>query len=50
MHLEKGWYGLGAAKQYHCTQPEKSLAIIDSGNSLGGTVRNSPMSSLWKAF
>ena len=30
---------MGAAKQYHCTQPEKSLAVIDSGKSLGGTVR-----------
>ncbi|KAK8046363.1 hypothetical protein PG996_014427, partial [Apiospora saccharicola] len=32
-----GWYGLAAAKQFHCTQPEKSLAIFDSQASLGGT-------------
>ncbi|KAK3316905.1 hypothetical protein B0H66DRAFT_562381 [Apodospora peruviana] len=32
-----GWYGLGAAKQYHCTQPESSLAIIEGESSLGGT-------------
>ncbi|KAK3648628.1 hypothetical protein LTR22_013262 [Elasticomyces elasticus] len=31
-----GWYGL-AAKQYHCTQPERSLAVLDSEASLGGT-------------
>ncbi|KAK8100529.1 hypothetical protein PG999_010903 [Apiospora kogelbergensis] len=32
-----GWYGLAAAKQYHCTQPEASLVIFDSQASLGGT-------------
>ncbi|KAK4897564.1 hypothetical protein LTR27_004708 [Elasticomyces elasticus] len=32
-----GWYGLAAAKQYHCTQPERSLAVLDSEASLGGT-------------
>ncbi|KAF6800309.1 flavin-binding monooxygenase-like family protein [Colletotrichum sojae] len=32
-----GWYGLGAAKQYHCTQPGSSLVIFDSQASLGGT-------------
>ncbi|PGH32257.1 hypothetical protein GX50_04922 [[Emmonsia] crescens] len=32
-----GWYGLGAAKQYHCTRPDDSLAIFESESSLGGT-------------
>ncbi|XXH01067.1 hypothetical protein Hte_007418 [Hypoxylon texense] len=32
-----GWYGLAAAKQFHCTQPECSLAVFDSQSSLGGT-------------
>ncbi|KAK4952193.1 hypothetical protein LTR10_010115 [Elasticomyces elasticus] len=32
-----GWYGLAAAKQYHCTQPQRSLAVLDSEASLGGT-------------
>ncbi|KAK6225318.1 hypothetical protein QIS74_01365 [Colletotrichum tabaci] len=32
-----GWYGLGAAKQYHCTQPQSSLVIFDSQPTLGGT-------------
>ncbi|KAM0721941.1 hypothetical protein Q7P37_002867 [Cladosporium fusiforme] len=32
-----GWYGLGAAKQFHCTQPQRSLAVLDSEESLGGT-------------
>ncbi|CCF38219.1 hypothetical protein CH063_09361 [Colletotrichum higginsianum] len=32
-----GWYGLGAAKQYHCTQPRSSLVIFDSQPTLGGT-------------
>lgn len=32
-----GWYGLGAAKQYHCTQPTRSLAILEAEDSLGGT-------------
>ncbi|KAK3647044.1 hypothetical protein LTR56_008210 [Elasticomyces elasticus] len=32
-----GWYGLAAAKQYHCTQPKRSLAVLDSEASLGGT-------------
>ncbi|KAI1378024.1 FAD/NAD(P)-binding domain-containing protein [Hypoxylon crocopeplum] len=32
-----GWYGLAAAKQFHSTQPNCSLAILDSQSSLGGT-------------
>ncbi|KAI0517020.1 hypothetical protein F5B22DRAFT_605910 [Xylaria bambusicola] len=32
-----GLYGLAAAKQFHVTQPTKSLAIFDSQSSLGGT-------------
>lgn len=32
-----GWYGLGGAKQYHCTHPEDSLVIFESESSLGGT-------------
>ncbi|KAI1082566.1 FAD/NAD(P)-binding domain-containing protein [Whalleya microplaca] len=32
-----GWYGLAAAKQYHCTQPASSLAVFDSQKTLGGT-------------
>ncbi|KAK8034835.1 hypothetical protein PG993_009830 [Apiospora rasikravindrae] len=32
-----GWYGLAAAKQYHCTEPEASLVVYDSQTSLGGT-------------
>ncbi|KAI1840324.1 hypothetical protein JX266_013456 [Neoarthrinium moseri] len=32
-----GWYGLGAAQQFHNTQPECSLAVFDSQSSLGGT-------------
>lgn len=32
-----GWYGLGAAKQYHCICPESSLVIFDSAPTLGGT-------------
>ncbi|KAI1359953.1 FAD/NAD(P)-binding domain-containing protein [Xylaria arbuscula] len=32
-----GLYGLGAAKQFHVTQPTKSLAILESQSSLGGT-------------
>ncbi|TEA22539.1 FAD-dependent monooxygenase DEP4 [Colletotrichum sidae] len=32
-----GWYGLCAAKQYHCTQPRSSLLVIDSQTTLGGT-------------
>jgi hypothetical protein len=35
--LPTGWYGLAAAKQYHCTQPERSLAILESAEFLGGT-------------
>lgn len=34
---QTGWYGLGAAKQYHCTQPKQSLALLESEASLGGT-------------
>jgi cation diffusion facilitator CzcD-associated flavoprotein CzcO len=37
LRARTGWYGLAAAKQYHCTQPEKSLAVLDSEASLGGT-------------
>ncbi|PHH61271.1 hypothetical protein CDD82_2168 [Ophiocordyceps australis] len=32
-----GWYGLAAAKQYHCTRPDDALVILDSQSSLGGT-------------
>ncbi|KAK5993093.1 FAD-dependent monooxygenase DEP4-like protein [Cladobotryum mycophilum] len=32
-----GWYGLAAAKQYHCTNPDDSLIVFDSQSSLGGT-------------
>ena len=32
-----GWYGLAAAKQYRCTQPNHSLAILESQTTLGGT-------------
>ncbi|KAK2792220.1 hypothetical protein FQN51_001879 [Onygenales sp. PD_10] len=32
-----GWYGLGVAKQYHCTRPDDSLAVFESEASLGGT-------------
>ncbi|KAH7308153.1 hypothetical protein B0I35DRAFT_442997 [Stachybotrys elegans] len=32
-----GWYGLAAAKQYHCLHPEQSIAILDSAGSVGGT-------------
>ncbi|KJZ74263.1 hypothetical protein HIM_06269 [Hirsutella minnesotensis 3608] len=32
-----GWYGLGAAKQYHTVRPDDSLAVFDSQSSLGGT-------------
>ncbi|KAJ2995466.1 hypothetical protein NUW58_g1259 [Xylaria curta] len=32
-----GVYGLAAAKQFHVTQPDRSLAIYDSQTSLGGT-------------
>ncbi|KAK5634199.1 hypothetical protein RRF57_009913 [Xylaria bambusicola] len=32
-----GWYGLAAARQFHYTQPDKSLAIFDAQSSLGGT-------------
>jgi cation diffusion facilitator CzcD-associated flavoprotein CzcO len=32
-----GWYGLGVAKQFHCTQPDSSLAVFESQSSLGGT-------------
>ncbi|KAI8947269.1 hypothetical protein F4801DRAFT_519639 [Xylaria longipes] len=32
-----GWYGLAAARQFHVTQPDRSLAIYDSQSSLGGT-------------
>lgn len=35
-----GWYGLAAAKQYHCVRPDDSLAILDSQSSLGGTWAN----------
>ncbi|KAI8630335.1 FAD/NAD(P)-binding domain-containing protein [Xylariaceae sp. FL1651] len=32
-----GWYGLAAARQFHHTQPDCSLAVFDSQSSLGGT-------------
>ncbi|KAI3321838.1 FAD/NAD(P)-binding domain-containing protein [Xylariaceae sp. AK1471] len=32
-----GWYGLAAARQFHYTQPDCSLAVFDSQSSLGGT-------------
>ncbi|KAI0552171.1 hypothetical protein F4679DRAFT_101149 [Xylaria curta] len=32
-----GWYGLAAARQFHFTQPDRSLAVYDSQSSLGGT-------------
>ncbi|KAL2677357.1 hypothetical protein Neosp_011126 [[Neocosmospora] mangrovei] len=32
-----GWYGLAAAKQYHCTSPEDSLVVFESEATLGGT-------------
>ncbi|KAI0903018.1 hypothetical protein F4823DRAFT_620203 [Ustulina deusta] len=32
-----GWYGLAAARQFHATQPNRSLAVYDSQSSLGGT-------------
>ncbi|KAK2036988.1 FAD/NAD(P)-binding domain-containing protein [Colletotrichum somersetense] len=31
-----GLYGLGAAKQYRCTNPRSSLAILDAQSDLGG--------------
>jgi cation diffusion facilitator CzcD-associated flavoprotein CzcO len=33
----KGWYGLGAAKQYHFTHPDESLVVFDGQSTLGGT-------------
>ncbi|KAK4124675.1 FAD/NAD(P)-binding domain-containing protein [Parathielavia appendiculata] len=32
-----GWYGLGAAKQYHFTHPSDSLVVFDGQETLGGT-------------
>lgn len=32
-----GWYGLGAAKQFHCTQPTASLVVLETNSSVGGT-------------
>ncbi|CAJ2508463.1 Uu.00g134890.m01.CDS01 [Anthostomella pinea] len=32
-----GWYGLAAAQQFHYTQPDSSLVILDAQPSLGGT-------------
>ncbi|KAI1827263.1 hypothetical protein F4861DRAFT_400355 [Xylaria intraflava] len=32
-----GWYGLAAARQFHHTQPDSSLAVFDAQSSLGGT-------------
>ncbi|KAI0186285.1 hypothetical protein EV127DRAFT_439365 [Xylaria flabelliformis] len=32
-----GWYGLAAASQFHYTQPDKSLVILDAQLSIGGT-------------
>ncbi|KAI5920760.1 hypothetical protein F4810DRAFT_681142 [Camillea tinctor] len=31
-----GWNGLAAAKQYKCTQPKHTIAILDKESSLGG--------------
>ncbi|KAF4820630.1 FAD-dependent monooxygenase DEP4 [Colletotrichum siamense] len=51
-----GWYGLGAAKQFHCTQPEASLVVFDSQPSLGGTWAESRLypglksNNLWGMF
>ncbi|CAF3646744.1 unnamed protein product [Fusarium graminearum] len=35
-----GYYGLGAAKQYHVTHPDDSLAIFDVNASVGGVWSN----------
>ncbi|KAH7199004.1 uncharacterized protein B0J16DRAFT_331473 [Fusarium flagelliforme] len=35
-----GYYGLGAAKQYHVTHPDHSLAIFDANASVGGVWSN----------
>lgn len=35
--FSSGWYGLGAAKQYHCTNPNDSLVVFESEDDLGGT-------------
>ncbi|SPQ27073.1 fee1d58e-21ec-4d75-a55d-3a4d30cd2ab5 [Thermothielavioides terrestris] len=32
-----GWYGLGAAKQYHFTHPDDSLVVFDGQATVGGT-------------
>ncbi|KAK4215819.1 hypothetical protein QBC37DRAFT_418222 [Rhypophila decipiens] len=32
-----GWYGLGAAKQFHVTQPKASLVVFETESSVGGT-------------
>ncbi|KAH6623576.1 hypothetical protein F5144DRAFT_595716 [Chaetomium tenue] len=32
-----GWYGLGAAKQYHVTHPTDSLVVFDGQSTLGGS-------------
>lgn len=32
-----GWYGLGAAKQYHCLNPDSSLVVFERESSIGGT-------------
>jgi cation diffusion facilitator CzcD-associated flavoprotein CzcO len=32
-----GWYGLGAAKQFHCLNPGRSLVVLEQDASIGGT-------------
>lgn len=32
-----GWYGLAAAKQYHCICPENSLVVCEPEATIGGT-------------
>lgn len=32
-----GWFGLGAAKQFHCISPAASLAVFEAADDLGGT-------------
>ncbi|KAI1084714.1 FAD/NAD(P)-binding domain-containing protein [Whalleya microplaca] len=39
-----GWHGLAAAKQFHCMQPDCTLAIIESQSTLGGKWAESRLS------
>ncbi|KAI1132503.1 hypothetical protein F5Y10DRAFT_231280, partial [Nemania abortiva] len=32
-----GWNGLAAAKQFTCTQPDRTIAVLDRESSIGGT-------------